>query len=209
LLRGLWTLDTHPILDVEACLWAGHRAFVINLPRVDGSRSASRPKARQAMKNASAFIQIQRVRRRRILYRLRLPPGPICNGRTKAEDFALATGSARISRRSDGLLAAADDFSAIGLVRGKAPPRTAPSADVAKARIPRGRPRRNTDTVLQPVLDTRRSPCRSRPESSGGLRHARRPPCRACVSVKLDAFCRGRAVRGRLALWPPPNNDAL
>jgi hypothetical protein len=130
------TLDTHPILDVERRL-GGEGPFVINLHA--STAPIGLPSKSPAGNERARLYQIQRVDDGRIRYRLRL--GPFAT----EDEAEVALAQSRLEYPGALLVtAAADDLHAISLVRGKANP-GGPSADV-----------RNTDTILQPVLDARR-----------------------------------------------------
>jgi hypothetical protein len=94
------------------------------------------------------LYQIQRVDDGRIRYRLRL--GPFAT----EDEAEIALAHARLEYPGALMVtAAADDLHAIALVRGKANPGGSP-ADVRSTDT--SADARNTDTILQPVLETRR-----------------------------------------------------
>jgi hypothetical protein len=131
------TVDTHPAMDmdVERRL-GGVGPFVINLHA--STAPIDVPAKSPAGTEQARLYRIQRVDDGRVRYRLRL-------GTFATEDEAEAV-LAKVRLEYPGALlvtAAADDLHAIALVRGKA----AAGGSSADAR--------NTDTVLQPVLDTR------------------------------------------------------
>jgi hypothetical protein len=145
LLWGLMTLDTHPILDVEHRL-GGAGPFVINLHA--STAPIGLPAKSPAGNEHARLYQIQRVDDGRIRYRLRL--GPFAT----EDEAEIALAHARLEYPGALMVtAAADDLHAIALVRGKANPGGSP-ADVRSTDT--SADARNTDTVLQPVLDTRR-----------------------------------------------------
>lgn len=131
------TVDTHPTMDmdVERRL-GGVGPFVINLHA--STAPIDVPAKSPAGSEQARLYRIQRVDDGRVRYRLRL--GPFAT-----EDEAEAVlAKVRLEYPCALLLtAAADDLHAIALVRGK----TAAGGSSADAR--------NSDTVLQPVLDTR------------------------------------------------------
>jgi hypothetical protein len=139
------TLDTHPIMDVERRL-GGTGPFVINLHA--STAPIGLPSKSPAGNEHARLYQIQRVDDGRIRYRLRL--GPF----TTEDEAEMALALARLEYPGALMVtAAADDLHAIALVRGKANPGSSP-ADVRSTDT--SADARNTDTVLQPVLDTRR-----------------------------------------------------
>jgi SPOR domain len=139
------TLDTHPIMDVERRL-GGAGPFVINLHA--STAPIGLPSKSPAGYEHARLYQIQRVDDGRIRYRLRL--GPFAT----EDEAEVALAQARLEYPGALMVtAAADDLHAIALVRGKANP-GGPSADVRSTDT--SADARNTDTVLQPVLDTRR-----------------------------------------------------
>jgi hypothetical protein len=139
------TLDTHPILDVERRL-GGTGPFVINLHA--STAPIGLPSKSPAGNEHARLYQIQRVDDGRVRYRLRL--GPFAT----EDEAEIALAQARLEYPGALMVtAAADDLHAISLVRGKAHP-GGPSADVRSTDT--SADARNTDTVLQPVLDTRR-----------------------------------------------------
>jgi hypothetical protein len=136
------SLDTHPILDVERRL-GGTGPFVINLHA--STAPIGLPSKSPAGNEHARLYQIQRVDDGRIRYRLRL--GPFAT----EDEAEIALAQARLEYPGALMVtAAADDLHAIALVRGKAHP-GGPSADVRSTDT--SADARNTDTVLQPVLD--------------------------------------------------------
>jgi hypothetical protein len=136
------TLDTHPIMDVERRL-GGTGPFVINLHA--STAPIGLPSKSPAGNEHARLYQIQRVDDGRIRYRLRL--GPFAT----EDEAEVVLAQTRLEYPGALMVtAAADDLHAIALVRGKANPGGS-SADV-----PSTADARNTDTILQPVLDTRR-----------------------------------------------------
>jgi hypothetical protein len=136
------SLDTHPILDVERRL-GGTGPFVINLHA--STAPIGLPSKSPAGNEHARLYQIQRVDDGRIRYRLRL--GPFAT----EDEAEVALAQARLEYPGALMVtAAADDLHAISLVRGKAHP-GGPSADVRSTDT--SADARNTDTVLQPVLD--------------------------------------------------------
>jgi hypothetical protein len=139
------TLDTHPILDVEHRI-GGAGPFVINLHA--STAPIGLPAKSPAGNEHARLYQIQRVDDGRIRYRLRL--GPFAT----EDEAEVALAQARLEYPGALMVtAAADDLHAISLVRGKANS-GGPSADVRSTDT--SADARNTDKVLQPVLDTRR-----------------------------------------------------
>src|SRR5260221_9821581 len=106
------TLDTHPIMDVERRL-GGTGPFVINLHA--STAPIGLPSKSPAGNEHARLYQIQRVDDGRIRYRLRL--GPFAT----EDEAEVALAQARLEYPGALMLtAAADDFHAIALVRGKA-----------------------------------------------------------------------------------------
>jgi len=139
------TLDTHPILDVEHRI-GGAGPFVINLHA--STAPIGLPAKSPAGNEHTRLYRIQRVDDGRIRYRLRL--GPFAT----EDEAEVALAQARLEYPGALMVtAAADDLHAISLVRGKTNP-GGPSADVRSTDT--SADARDTDKVLQPVLDTRR-----------------------------------------------------
>jgi SPOR domain len=178
------TLDNHPILDVERRL-GGAGPFVINLHA--STAPIGLPSKSPAGNEHARLYQIQRVDDGRIRYRLRL--GPFAT----EDEAEVALAQARLEYPGALMMtAAADDLHAIALVRGKAHP-GGPSADVRSTDT--SADARNTDTVLQPVLDTRRFtlPITADPVAPAALPAAAAPVSPLTLTLVEDAPARAAA----------------
>jgi hypothetical protein len=178
------TLDTHPILDVERRL-GGTGPFVINLHA--STAPIGLPSKSPAGNEHARLYQIQRVDDGRVRYRLRL--GPFAT----EDEAEIALAQARLEYPGALMVtAAADDLHAISLVRGKAHP-GGPSADVRSTDT--SAEARNTDTILQPVLDTRRFtlPIAADPVAPAALPAAAAPVPPLTLTLVEDAPARAAA----------------
>ena len=178
------TVDTHPAMDmdVERRL-GGVGPFVINLHA--STAPIDVPAKSPAGTEQARLYRIQRVDDGRVRYRLRL-------GTFATEDEAEAVlAKVRLEYPCALLVtAAADDLHAIALVRGK----TAAGGSSADAR--------NTDTVLQPVLDTRQFtlPITAVPVTPAALPAAAAPVPALTLTLVDDAHVRAAAPVPTLTL---------
>jgi hypothetical protein len=171
-------------LDVEHRL-GGAGPFVINLHA--STAPIGLPAKSPAGNEHARLYQIQRVDDGRIRYRLRL--GPFAT----EDEAEIALAHARLEYPGALMVtAAADDLHAIALVRGKANPGGSP-ADVRSTDT--SADARNTDTVLQPVLDTRRFalPITADPVAPAALPAAAAPVPPLTLTLVEDAPARAAA----------------
>jgi hypothetical protein len=171
-------------MDVERRL-GGAGPFVINLHA--STAPIGLPSKSPAGNEQARLYQIQRVDDGRIRYRLRL--GPFAT----EDEAEIALAQARFEYPGALMVTAApDDLHAISLVRGKANP-GGPSADVRSTDT--SADARNTDTVLQPVLDTRRFtlPITADPVAPAALPAAAAPVPPLTLTLVEDAPARAAA----------------